>query len=154
MVLFSASSGQSLGLSSSALSNVVSDCSYSFEVSSSFFYSSNQSSSVTPPKPKKAEATKQGSFHRISVSDLSNLNNPSLTLTEDLSVSLAGSNLHLFTLAELKIITQNFSSSNFLSEGEFGQVHKGLIDDKLQPGLEAQTVAIKLLNLDGTQSHK
>ncbi|KAJ7979240.1 Kinase-like protein [Quillaja saponaria] len=105
------------------------------------------------PKPQKVKriAAGQASFQRISISDLSN---PSSTLSEDLSISLAGSNLQVFTLAELKLITQNFSSSNFLGEGGFGPVHKGFIDDKLRPGLKAQPVAVKLLDLDGTQGHK
>ncbi|GMN52989.1 hypothetical protein TIFTF001_022130 [Ficus carica] len=103
-----------------------------------------------PTKPKKVVA-KQTSFHRISMSDLSN---PSSTLSEDLSISLAGSNLHVFTLAELKVITQSFSSSNFLGEGGFGPVHKGFIDDKLRPGLKAQPVAVKLLDLEGCQGHR
>ncbi|KAJ7955991.1 Kinase-like protein [Quillaja saponaria] len=102
------------------------------------------------PKPKKKVA-KQISLKRISISDLSH---PSSTLTEDLSISLAGSNLHVFTLAELKVITQSFSSTNFLGEGGFGPVHKGFIDDKLRPGLKAQPVAVKLLDLDGTQGHR
>lgn len=33
-------------------------------------------------------------------------------------------------------------------------MHKGFIDDKLRPGLEAQPVAVKLLDLDGSQGHK
>ncbi|XP_061361751.1 serine/threonine-protein kinase RIPK-like [Gastrolobium bilobum] len=104
------------------------------------------------PKPKKVAATKSSSFNRISVTDLSF---PSAgTLSEDLSISLAGSNLYVFSLAELKIITQSFSSSNFLGEGGFGPVHKGFIDDKLRPGLKAQPVAVKLLDLDGSQGHK
>lgn len=103
------------------------------------------------PKPKKVVATKPNSSHRISVTDLSY---PSTTLSEDLSVSLAGTNLHVFSLAELKIITQSFSSSNFLGEGGFGPVHKGFIDDKLRHGLKAQPVAVKLLDLDGSQGHK
>lgn len=115
------------------------------------------------PKPQQVVATstntntdtdakaKQRSLQRISVTDLSN---PSVSLSEDLSVSLAGSNLHVFTLAELKIITQSFSSSNFLGEGGFGPVHKGFIDDKLRPGLDPQPVAVKLLDLDGTQGHR
>ncbi|KAF5956448.1 hypothetical protein HYC85_003673 [Camellia sinensis] len=99
------------------------------------------------PKPtKKAIVSKQSSFQRISMTDLS-----SSTLSEDLSVSLAGSNLYVFTVAELRVITQNFSQSNFLGEGGFGPVHKGFIDDKLRPGLKAQPVAVKLLDLDGTQ---
>ncbi|XP_059431774.1 serine/threonine-protein kinase RIPK-like [Corylus avellana] len=105
---------------------------------------------VHPSKTKKVCA-KQTSFQRISISDLSY---PSSTLSEDLSLSLAGSNLHVFTLAELKVITQSFSSSNFLGEGGFGPVHKGFIDDKLRPGLKAQPVAVKLLDLDGSQGHR
>ena len=101
------------------------------------------------PKPKKASVTKQTSFQRLSLLDLSNS-----TLSEDLSTSLAGSNLHVFTLAELTVITQHFSSSNFLGEGGFGPVHKGFIDDKLRPGLKAQPVAVKLLDLEGLQGHR
>jgi len=104
---------------------------------------------AVPSKPKKI-VTKQTSFQRLSMSDLSN---PS-TLSEDLSISLAGSNLHVFTLPELKVITQNFAASNFLGEGGFGPVHKGFIDDKLRPGLKAQPVAVKLLDLDGSQGHR
>ncbi|XP_059318431.1 serine/threonine-protein kinase RIPK-like [Lycium ferocissimum] len=105
------------------------------------------------PKPKSKEiklVSKQSSFHRISISDFS----ASTINSEDLSISLAGSNSHAFTLQELKVITQNFSSSNFLGEGGFGPVHKGFIDDKLRPGLKAQPVAVKLLDLDGTQGHR
>ncbi|KAI5415285.1 serine/threonine-protein kinase RIPK [Lathyrus oleraceus] len=100
----------------------------------------------------KVVATKTSSFNRISLTDLSF---PSATtLSEDLSISLAGSNLYVFTLAELKIITQSFSSTNFLGEGGFGPVHKGFIDDKVRHGLEPQPVAVKLLDLDGSQGHK
>ncbi|CAA3021883.1 serine/threonine-protein kinase RIPK-like [Olea europaea var. sylvestris] len=100
------------------------------------------------PKPKKV-VPKPFSSPRLSLLDLS-----SSTISENLSVSLAGSNLHVFTLQELKVITQNFSSSNFLGEGGFGPVHKGFIDDKIRPGLKAQPVAVKLLDLDGTQGHR
>ncbi|KZV15109.1 serine/threonine-protein kinase [Dorcoceras hygrometricum] len=103
----------------------------------------------SPIPDKKKPISKPSSSHRISMSDLSGS-----TLSEDLSTSLAGSNIHAFTLQELKVITQNFSSSNFLGEGGFGPVHKGFIDDKLRPGLEAQPVAVKLLDLDGAQGHR
>ncbi|KAL3830041.1 hypothetical protein ACJIZ3_018843 [Penstemon smallii] len=102
----------------------------------------------TNPDQKKS-IYQQPSVQRISLSDLS-----SSTLSEDLSISLAGSNIHVFTLQELKVITQNFSQSNFLGEGGFGPVHKGFIDDKLRPGLKAQPVAVKLLDLDGKQGHR
>ncbi|KAH7572054.1 hypothetical protein ACOSP7_015056 [Xanthoceras sorbifolium] len=105
-----------------------------------------------PCMPKKQVVTKQSSFHRLSLLDLSNPS--STTLSEDLSISLAGSNLHVFTLGELKVITQSFSSNNFIGEGGFGPVHKGFIDDKLRPGLKAQPVAVKLLDLDGLQGHR
>ncbi|CAH1425300.1 unnamed protein product [Lactuca virosa] len=101
-------------------------------------------------KPKKKSAiASHNSFPRISFTDLS-----SSTISEDISNSLAGSNLHVFTLAELKLITQSFSSSNFLGEGGFGPVHKGFIDDKLRHGLKAQPVAVKLLDLEGLQGHR
>nr|DAD49176.1 TPA_asm: hypothetical protein HUJ06_019113 [Nelumbo nucifera] len=103
-------------------------------------------------EPTKKIVKKQSSFQRISVSDIS-LSGPSLS-ADDISSSLIGSNLHVFTLAELKVITQSFSTSNFLGEGGFGPVHKGFIDDKLKPGLKAQPVAVKLMNLEGTQGHR
>ncbi|KAK1549882.1 hypothetical protein Q3G72_009475 [Acer saccharum] len=105
-----------------------------------------------PCEPKKGFVTKQSSFQRLSFLDLSN---PSSTmLSEDLSISLAGSNLHVFTHAELKVVTQNFSPSNFIGEGGFGPVYKGFIDDKLRYGLKAQPVAVKLLDLEGLQGHR
>ncbi|KAG6665046.1 hypothetical protein CIPAW_02G135000 [Carya illinoinensis] len=36
----------------------------------------------------------------------------------------------------------------------FGRVYKGFIDDKLRPGLESQPVAVKVLDLEGTQGHR
>ncbi|KAI4381806.1 hypothetical protein MLD38_007845 [Melastoma candidum] len=103
------------------------------------------------PKMLQKVLPKPTSFQRLSLSDLSN---PSSVFSEDLSISLPGSNLHVFTRLELKVITQNFSSSNFIGEGGFGPFHKGFIDDKLRPGLKAQPVAVKLLDPDGLQGHK
>ncbi|CBI27806.3 hypothetical protein AAG906_009264 [Vitis piasezkii] len=109
------------------------------------------SEKMASKRRKAAVVAKQTSFQRISISDLSN---PGSTLSEDLSTSLMGSNLHVFTLTELKVICQNFSSNNFIGEGGFGPVHKGFIDDKLRPGLKAQPVAVKLLDLEGLQGHR
>lgn len=104
-----------------------------------------------PLSEPKLPASKQSSFRRLSLSDLSN---SSLSVMSDLSISLVGSNLHVFTLKELQVITQNLSKSNFLGEGGFGPVYKGFVDDKLRPRLRAQPVAVKVLDLDGKQGHR
>ncbi|KAL3824501.1 hypothetical protein ACJIZ3_020530 [Penstemon smallii] len=88
------------------------------------------------------------STSRISLSDISDPG------SSDLSNSWFASNLHIFTLNELKVITNDFSSTNLLGEGGFGPVHKGFVDDKCRPGLKAQPVAVKLLDLDGDQGHR
>ncbi|KAK3220293.1 hypothetical protein Dsin_014263 [Dipteronia sinensis] len=105
-------------------------------------------------EPSKSNIiSKQGSLLRLSLSDVSNPGSP-ISLS-DLSNSLVGSNLHIFTLKELKGMTQNFSKSEFLGEGGFGPVYKGYICDKLRPGLlEAQPVAVKKLDLNGSQGHR
>ncbi|KAI4976373.1 hypothetical protein ZWY2020_049980 [Hordeum vulgare] len=83
------------------------------------------------------------------------MNLRSLSL-EDLSRTLATTSLHAFTLDELKSVTKNFSTSNFLGEGGFGPVYKGSVGGALRPGLAAQQVAVKYLDLDsdGVQGHR
>ncbi|KAJ0981113.1 hypothetical protein J5N97_009368 [Dioscorea zingiberensis] len=110
-------------------------------------------SDVSPqPRQRKHTANSAASPRRVSYSDISN--SPSLLSPEDLSLSLIGSNLHVFTLQELKVVTNNFSTSQFIGEGGFGPVYKGYVDDKMKPGLKAQQVAVKLLDQDGAQGHK
>lgn len=76
------------------------------------------------------------------------------TVMEELPL-IASSNLHAFTLAEIRQMTKNISTKSFLGEGGFGPVHKGFIDENLRPGkLQPQTVAVKLLDLDGPQGHR
>ncbi|XP_054784327.1 putative receptor-like protein kinase At1g72540 [Prosopis cineraria] len=100
----------------------------------------------------KCLASRKVSSRRLSLSDLSN--SSSLSIMSDLSNSVLGSNLHIFTLKELKEITHNFCKSSVLGEGGFGKVYKGFIDDKLRPGLEAQVVAVKVLDSDSKQGHR
>ncbi|RWW70685.1 hypothetical protein BHE74_00021618 [Ensete ventricosum] len=100
----------------------------------------------------KQRSKKQMPTQRLSFSDVSC--STGVLSPEDLSVSLVGSNLSVFTLAELKEATQSFSVSNFLGEGGFGPVYRGFVDEKVKPGLKAQPVAVKLLDLDGGQGHK
>ncbi|EEF46156.1 probable serine/threonine-protein kinase PBL12 [Ricinus communis] len=107
----------------------------------------------TEPLPESEnQALKHTSFRRRSLSEVSNPSSP-LSI-EDLSNSFAGPKLHIFAFAELRTITQSFSRSNLLGEGGFGPVYKGFVDDKLRPGLAAQPVAVKSLDLDGLQGHK
>ncbi|GMI93679.1 PBS1-Like 33 [Hibiscus trionum] len=98
----------------------------------------------------KVHAAKQSPSQRLSLNEFSHPGFP-LSLS-DLSNSLIS--LHIFTLKELELITHKFSKSNFLGEGGFGPVYKGFIDDNLRPGLNAQSVAVKVLDLDGTQGHR
>ncbi|KAJ0695242.1 putative protein kinase RLK-Pelle-RLCK-VIIa-2 family [Helianthus annuus] len=98
--------------------------------------------------PEKA-VSKLGSSQRLSATDVSS----SLSMINGLSNSIVGWDVHEFTFDQLTMITHDFASSNYLGEGGFGTVHKGFIDDKLRPGLEAQPVAVKLLDLDGGQGH-
>ncbi|XP_022977037.1 serine/threonine-protein kinase RIPK-like [Cucurbita maxima] len=101
---------------------------------------------------ERRQVSKKASSQRLSLSDASN---PSSVLSiDDLSNSLVGPKLHIFSFAELRTITHNFASSNLLGEGGFGPVYKGFVDDKIKPGLEAQPVAVKLLDLHGSQGHK
>lgn len=95
---------------------------------------------------------KQISIPRLGFSDLSS--STGMLSPEDLSISIVASNLHIFTLAELKAATHNFSAGNLLGSGGFGPVYKGWVDDKVKLGLRAQPVAVKQLDLDGAQGHK
>lgn len=74
---------------------------------------------------------------------------------EDLSLSLAGSDVLAFTVEELRVATRDFSMTNFVGEGGFGPVYKGRVDERVRPGLrQPQAVAVKLLDLEGSQGHK
>ncbi|KAF7065518.1 hypothetical protein CFC21_071614 [Triticum aestivum] len=88
-------------------------------------------------------------------SPLKNLTSSGTLSPEELSLTLSGSNLHAFTYAELRAATASFSRANYLGCGGFGPVYKGAVDDKLRPGLAAQAVAVKYLDLEcGTQGHQ
>ncbi|KAF2300955.1 hypothetical protein GH714_018578 [Hevea brasiliensis] len=103
------------------------------------------------PEPK-IQVSNQITSQRLSLSDLSNPGSPLSVAVSDLSNSIF--NLHVFTLKELQMVTHQFSKSNYLGEGGFGTVYKGFITDKLRPGLMAQPVAVKVLDLDGSQGHR
>ncbi|KAJ8774137.1 hypothetical protein K2173_009568 [Erythroxylum novogranatense] len=105
--------------------------------------------SEKPFTEQKHLVSKPISSQRLSLEDLSD---PELLKSvHELSII---SSLHIFTLKELKLVTHNFSKSKFLGEGGFGTVYRGFIEGKLKPGLKAQTVAVKVLDLDGSQGHR
>jgi hypothetical protein len=107
------------------------------------------------PRTAAAAAAKHGggassaAAQRLSFTDVM-----STASEQELSVSLVGSNLHVFTVGELKAATQGFLDGNFLGEGGFGPVYKGNVADKAKPGLKAQPIAVKLWDPEGAQGHK
>ncbi|KAK9726908.1 hypothetical protein RND81_05G244900 [Saponaria officinalis] len=98
------------------------------------------SSSPSPQRPSSIVGVNSNVASEFCINDLPN--------------SIPGSNLHVFSHDELRLITNNFSSNNYLGGGGFGAVYKGFIHDKVRPGLDAQAVAVKVLDLEGTQGHK
>lgn len=69
------------------------------------------------------------------------------------SFSQRPSNLKVFTFAELKAATKNFSRSAKLGEGGFGCVYTGVIKNPEDP-LKKMNVAVKQLGRRGLQGHK
>eukprot|EP00250_Pteridium_aquilinum_P015267 c22482_g2_i1 orf=335-1531(-) len=68
-----------------------------------------------------------------------------------------GSNVRVFTYNELKVATRNFRPNSALGEGGFGTVYKGWIDDIDSKGVKIasnMTVAVKVLNQEGSQGHR
>ncbi|KAH9621866.1 hypothetical protein KSS87_008170 [Heliosperma pusillum] len=110
----------------------------------------NKDNELVHPKQSSSSSL---SPQRLSIVGVSS-NLASQFTINDLSNSIPGSNLHVFSHDELRLITNNFSSSNYLGGGGFGAVYKGFMHDDFRPGLEAQFVAVKVLDLEGTQGHK
>jgi hypothetical protein len=99
------------------------------------------------PSPAPSPAGLQ--HQRLSLTDVM-----STASDQDLSVSLVGSNLQVFTVGELKAATRGFVDSNFLGEGGFGPVYRGAVAEGAKPGLRAQQIAVKLWDPEGAQGHK
>lgn len=103
--------------------------------------------------PKFHSSQKKISLRRIlSLSDMSVRS--SLSVISDISNSCNGSNLQVFTFKQLIDLTQNFTQSNYLGEGGFGPVFKGFIGENFKAGLKSQQIAVKILDLDGSQGHR
>ncbi|CAN1149123.1 Serine/threonine-protein kinase PCRK1 [Linum perenne] len=65
----------------------------------------------------------------------------------------SSSNLRVFTFAELKTATKNFSRSLMIGEGGFGGVYRGVIKSTVDVGKKID-IAVKQLSRRGLQGHK
>lgn len=112
-----------------------------------------QSSQQIEPENK---VSKQISPKRVSLLDMNRNDSTVFSDKSGLPDSLiAWKNIQNFTVEELKLITNNFSSCNYLGKGGFGPVYKGFIDDRISTsGAAHQTVAVKLLDLNSRQGHR
>ncbi|KAG7013984.1 Serine/threonine-protein kinase RIPK, partial [Cucurbita argyrosperma subsp. argyrosperma] len=110
------------------------------------------------PKKQLTGAAEFQTSNKISLRRISSLSDmsvrSSLSVITHLSSSSNASNLQIFTIKELTELTGNFTKSNYLGEGGFGPVFKGFIDEHFKPGLMSQHVAVKVLDLDGSQGHR
>lgn len=87
-----------------------------------------------------------------------NSQNVSITSTESMgrpaypsnSTSQRPSDLRVFTMADLKLATKNFTRSGMIGEGGFGSVYKGSIKD-LEDSSRKIDVAVKQLGRRGMQ---
>ncbi|KAL0700670.1 hypothetical protein Bca4012_056792 [Brassica carinata] len=83
---------------------------------------------------------------------LSDFSNSTISLNDFSNSFLI--DIHIFTIEELKSITQGFSKYNYLGEGGFGEVYKGFVDDSIKVGLKSQPVAVKALKREGGQGQR
>ncbi|NP_001145785.1 Serine/threonine-protein kinase PCRK1 isoform 2 [Zea mays] len=89
-------------------------------------------------------------FTSLNVSDMSA---ESIRRTQYPSFTDCPSNLRVFSFAELKSATRNFSRSLMLGEGGFGCVFSGIIKTSDKPN-ERIEIAVKQLNRKGLQGQK
>ncbi|KAK8945046.1 Serine/threonine-protein kinase [Platanthera zijinensis] len=118
----------------------------------------NLSLNLSRCRPARSDFSKKvaelPSFRRLSFSELSS-SSSAARCNEDFAAGHSfGAGLFAFQLSELRAITHDFSAGYLLGEGGFGTVHKGYVDDRMRPGLKAQPVAVKLLDIEGLQGHR
>ncbi|KAI4380298.1 hypothetical protein MLD38_006504 [Melastoma candidum] len=105
------------------------------------------------PEPEERDVIKcGGAACRLSLSDFSCLS--SQVRLGSLLDCLERANIRVFTLSELRLATRDFSRGNFLGEGGFGPVHKGLVGDGVGHESQNLAVAVKSLDRNGSQGHR
>ncbi|KAL3838306.1 hypothetical protein ACJIZ3_022897 [Penstemon smallii] len=98
------------------------------------------------------EAIKSGSeYSSQNISDISTSSSVKISFS---SLSQRPSNLRVFTFAELKTATRNFSRSLMLGEGGFGPVYRGVLRDTEDSSSKKIDIAVKQLSSRGLQGHK
>lgn len=122
-----------------------------------YFYYGEKKEEPKTPKPNSVRPSFTGREMRQSGSE-SNSQDGSETRAESRGHSRfpnfakRPSNLKVFTLLELKQLTNNFSNSAKLGEGGFGYVFKGVIKSSEDPAKNID-VAVKQLVKRGLQVH-
>ncbi|KAJ8647190.1 hypothetical protein MRB53_000213 [Persea americana] len=114
-----------------------------------FDSSSSSPSSTRPSSPGIAKSTSNEGTHSGTGSAFSSSldevspNGPILPITPTLKI---------FSFAELKKATRNFSSDTLVQEGDFGQVFEGWIDEKIfEPTKAGMAIAVKKLSPEALQ---
>jgi hypothetical protein len=96
----------------------------------------------------EGEMRKSGS--ELNFQNVPDTSTESLRRTSFPSLSQRPSNLRVFTVSELKLVTRNFSRSVMIGEGGFGCVYKGVIKSAEDPSTKIE-VAVKQLGKRGKQ---
>ncbi|MCO5550939.1 hypothetical protein L7F22_004434 [Adiantum nelumboides] len=115
------------------------------------FFSQSSSSSALAEGKKSYSSSQTGPCAVSEPIPANRLECPSLPMSQ--SLSQRPPDPRVFTYAELRAATKNFSRENLLGEGGFGCVYKGLLK-RHNSNEEDKTVAVKQLNLKGQQGHK
>ncbi|KAK8963264.1 putative receptor-like protein kinase [Platanthera guangdongensis] len=106
------------------------------------------SSAASTERDVKRSSSDQANSVATSVSSADSIRRSHLR-----SLSQRGSNLRVFSVAELKMATRNFSRSVMLGEGGFGCVYMGTVKDSNDSNARIE-IAVKQLGRRGLQGHK
>ncbi|KAI3458950.1 hypothetical protein Pfo_015613 [Paulownia fortunei] len=105
----------------------------------------------SPSTSSEQDVRKSGSeYNSQNISDISSASSAKISFA---CLSQRPSNLRVFTFAELKTATRNFSRSLMLGEGGFGPVYRGVLRET-EDSSKRIDIAVKQLSSRGLQGHK